>query len=221
MVYCGYTLASPGGACNTARALATPPRERNTGAMSIFHPTPKYISETNCLEVFCWTCQRPILRPAHYVRRKIQSGGMYYCSPTCYQDRWNWWMIARIWSSIRLEGECWIWQGTLNHAGYGYFTFKQRGYLAHRYIYALARGPIPPMLDLDHLCRRPACVNPAHLEAVSHQVNMFRIRAPHCGKGHLYTLENTYIYKNGKRACRQCNRENQARMYQRRARSTL
>lgn len=56
---------------------------------------------------------------------------------------------------------CVIWQGTTNQAGYG----VQGRSLAHRVAYEEAYGPIEQGLQIHHVCRRPACVNPAHLEA--------------------------------------------------------
>lgn len=35
-------------------------------------------------------------------------------------------------------------------------------------------GPIPEGLVIDHLCRRPRCINPAHLEAVTNEENVRR-----------------------------------------------
>jgi hypothetical protein len=64
--------------------------------------------------------------------------------------------------------DCWIWLGARNPKGYG-LTADGRGgcALAHRVYYEQARGPIPTGLQIDHLCRLPACVNPEHLEAVT------------------------------------------------------
>lgn len=45
---------------------------------------------------------------------------------------------------------------------------------AHRLSYELFVGPIPDGYELDHLCRNRGCVNPAHLEAVTHRVNVLR-----------------------------------------------
>jgi hypothetical protein len=60
-----------------------------------------------------------------------------------------------------------MWQAALNGNGYGVYTFGGRTYLAHRLTYESAFGPIPDGLQVDHLCRVRACVNPGHLEAVT------------------------------------------------------
>lgn len=90
-----------------------------------------------------------------------------------------------------------------------------RDMLAHRFAYELLVGPIPTGLTLDHLCRRPACVNPSHLEPVSLRDNILRGEGPvalgarvtHCPQGHPYDLFNTYIDPSGTRRCRTCHRE--------------
>jgi hypothetical protein len=76
-------------------------------------------------------------------------------------------------------------------------------------------GPVPDGLELDHLCRNPGCVNPDHLEPVTHKENMLRgfnpsatnARKTHCHKGHFFDAENTYIATTGARRCRTCLRE--------------
>lgn len=44
-------------------------------------------------------------------------------------------------------------------------------------------GAIPTNMDLDHLCRNPICVNPDHLEPVTHLENVRR------GKNTRLTIE--------------------------------
>ncbi len=105
---------------------------------------------------------------------------------------------------------CWIWRLNLTSAGYGQY----------RSLYEHHIGPVPDDLELDHLCRVRACVNPGHLEPVTHAENMRRgIRATqtHCTNGHEFTQDNTYVKPTvGTRACKQCQRDRQRRYYQER-----
>jgi hypothetical protein len=126
------------------------------------------------------------------------------------------------WSRVDKTGptSCWLWTRGLNNHGYGRF---QSGY-AHRYAYECLVGPIPDGQELDHLCRVPQCVNPAHLEAVTHRVNSLRSLSiwayeagqTHCIHNHPFSEANTYITKLGKRQCRPCRarreRERNARL---------
>lgn len=80
----------------------------------------------------------------------------------------------RFWSRVtETPGGCWLWTGALCDSGYGRF---RAGTLVrtHRYAYELMVADIPDGLDLDHLCRRRACVNPYHLDPVTRGVNVRR-----------------------------------------------
>lgn len=108
---------------------------------------------------------------------------------------------------------CWIWLGD-RVKGYGVIGIQGKRVYAHQISYKEFIGPIPESMELDHLCRNPICINPEHLEPVTHGENMRRYIATitHCPQGHEYTEENTRIYQGG-RTCRQCNNERRMRNY--------
>ncbi len=128
----------------------------------------------------------------------------------------------RFWSKvIRLsDAGCWLWTSAQDGRGYGTFGRpggRQRSHnlRAHRVAYELLVGPIPAGLEIDHLCRVPLCVNPAHLEPVTRRENILRGIGPqtisarvvtqtHCKRGHLYDDKNTRWTRAGTRACRAC-----------------
>jgi hypothetical protein len=99
--------------------------------------------------------------------------------------------------------------------------------MAHRWAYEYSIGPIPEHLELDHLCRSRNCVNPEHLEAVTHLENMGRgishqKAKTHCPKGHPYSGENLYVApSNGKRYCRECTRASKIRHYNKKKKENL
>lgn len=76
------------------------------------------------------------------------------------------------WQKVKIFPEgCWEWQGCCNAAGYGHFRTSERLFMAHRYAYESIVGVIPLGLEIDHLCRNTRCVNPRHLEVVTHREN--------------------------------------------------
>lgn len=86
---------------------------------------------------------------------------------------------------------------------------------AHRVAYELTHGPIPEGLVLDHLCRNRGCVNPAHLEPVTHRTNVLRgesnaakrARQQLCSRGHdLSDPAHGLVQANGCRRCLTCKR---------------
>lgn len=130
-------------------------------------------------------------------------------------------LLPRLLARVDKTDSCWLWTGTITRAGYGSGVrgSPDRTTLAHRLMYEELVGPIPEGLELDHLCRVTHCVNPEHLEPVTHAENVRRgiagevrriaARAiTHCKWGHEFNAENTYIApKTGARACRICRRE--------------
>lgn len=115
---------------------------------------------------------------------------------------------------------CWFWTGAWDRQGYGNTMLPGRRFIGvHRLAYQLAHGEVAEGLDIDHLCRVRCCVNPLHLEAVSHRENMLRgntfsarfAAKTHCSKGHELTGDNVWAYGPDRhwRKCRTCNRVNQ------------
>jgi hypothetical protein len=120
---------------------------------------------------------------------------------------------------------CWLWTGAKWNRGYGYFYVlcmkradgsrltQRMG--AHKVMWEHVNGPVPKGLELDHLCREPRCVNPKHLEAVTHAENVKRGEAglhnpvkTHCSNGHVYDEVGFYIIKSDPRGqyrrCKRC-----------------
>lgn len=84
--------------------------------------------------------------------------------------------LARLHASYIVETTgCWRWTRSKTTAGYGHFHVGGHYYQAHRLLYVLTRGPVTTTA-MDHLCRNRWCVNPAHLEPVSHRENIRRGR---------------------------------------------
>lgn len=114
--------------------------------------------------------------------------------------------VEKLISKLEIDEEgCFLWTGCTTQWGHGSYG----GQFTHRFAYETFVGPIPAGLVLDHLCRRPACMNPDHLEPVTQKENSKRGLVGTktvCVNGHEYTPENTYLKPNGNRNCRECAR---------------
>lgn len=120
--------------------------------------------------------------------------------------------MDRFLAKVERTPSCWIWRAAATPKGYGSFWVNGRLQYAHRFAYEAFVGPILDGLQIDHLCRNPRCVNPAHLEPVTPRTNTLRspiaptalnARKTHCKRGHEFTPQNIE-WQGRKRSCRTC-----------------
>lgn len=126
--------------------------------------------------------------------------------------------LVRFWRMIRMQPNgCWVWKGSLNNKGYARINIDRHAVYAHRFSFESFRGPIPFGKELDHGCRNTTCVNPWHLEPVTHPENVRRGAEArwtgYCKHGHALTTENIYQRKSGRHECRICHRNAERRRY--------
>lgn len=114
--------------------------------------------------------------------------------------------------------DCWEWIASVTSDGYGRFRAASGvGVAAHRFAYEFYVGRIPQGLVIDHLCRNRRCVNPAHLEPVTHAENVrrgvgaeraaaARRARTHCVHNHPLEPGNILTDAAGHRRCKTCRR---------------
>ena len=139
-------------------------------------------------------------------------------------------VVAAFWSKVEKTPTCWLWRGSKNENGYGqvwrgFMEKKRTMEAAHRLAYRILIGEIPKGLEIDHLCKVRLCVNPEHLEPVTHRENLRRgdtlsgvnSRKTHCKNGHMLSRDNllgSERYRKHKgRCCKTCHRIRQNARY--------
>ena len=117
--------------------------------------------------------------------------------PASPRIRWSWAellprmrRIAALIDTDQIGTGCWIWRGCLSHHGYGRtWAGTQARPKVHVLLYEMLHGPLPHNLELDHLCFTRNCVNPDHLELVTHRENLRRSRQPRGPRGQFTSLD--------------------------------
>lgn len=184
----------------------------------------------------CGQCKQPIPRsiyptgqvekPSEWCRRKFCSRGCFALSrsnldanDTLIPERCFWPHVEK---GARHDA-CWNWTGDVNAGGYAYIRWraerKSHRINAARYSYILAYGAFPDGMEPHHRCFNPRCVNPDHIEPVTHEENL-RLRRrelmgkrqrpdqyERCVNGHTLNDTTRRITPSGRAACRICDRE--------------
>lgn len=115
------------------------------------------------INLICENCVREFsVPPSHMKRLRYR-----FCSMACrsaYAKRPD--VISqRFWQHVDKRGsnECWKWNGTIDHSGYGVLAVRGKRLAAHRLSWIFAHGEIPSGMVICHRCDTPPCVNPSHL----------------------------------------------------------
>jgi hypothetical protein len=116
-------------------------------------------------------------------------------------------------------GGCLLWTGA-NRSAVGNGAIKNKGKveIVHRLVYMLKNGEIEKGMVVDHKCNNNLCVNPDHLQVLSHAENSYRgtnviaknKQKTHCKRGHSLMEDGDVRIRvrNGhvSRECRACHR---------------
>lgn len=127
----------------------------------------------------------------------------------------------RFWVKVEKTDTCWLWIAAVSGSGYGNFYIgkvdgRYVNVPAHRWAWQDSGRALIEGLELDHICRNRKCVNPDHLQQVTHRENVLlgispwalRAQVTHCPAGHEYTEQNTVMDKG--RRCRTCSNTRRA-----------
>jgi hypothetical protein len=139
--------------------------------------------------------------------------------------------IKKIWAKLQVSGFCWHY-GDYKHKNHATVYFAGRRIGVHKVVYEYLVGLVPEGYKLDHVCRNKRCVNPDHLEPVTHSENIKRAWkystkqgfegagkrskvSTHCRKGHNLSDVGVLLSKraNGteRKKCRACQHDAQER----------
>lgn len=92
--------------------------------------------------------------------------------------------------------QCWLYAGSKTPDGYGQIRLDGKYQKVHKLIYEAFNGELPEGYETDHLCEVKACVNPKHLEGVTHRENTRRhyerFYSEFCRNGHPRSMTKYY-----------------------------
>lgn len=92
--------------------------------------------------------------------------------------------------SIVTESGCWEWQAARSPRGYPVIGQGGKGGFVHRHVAAATLGrPIPKSEPVHHKCANPPCVNPEHLQPVTHRENIAEMFERNYYLGRIAALE--------------------------------
>lgn len=101
--------------------------------------------------------------------------------------------LTNYWNKVKKTSSCWFWTGA-NSNGYGLWNNSGKLLSVHRLSYEQHVGEIAEGMEIDHLCKNRNCVNPEHLEAVTHLTNTERGSNYKHGKSENYMKKKFLLY---------------------------
>lgn len=153
---------------------------------------------------------------------------IYECEPNCvYCKELNKPRVDFFYAHIYKNSAtgCWDWTAYIDPAGYGKMYYLGNTIYAHRFSLSLATELVDGF-EIDHLCRNRKCVNPEHLEQVTHRENVLRspinpfnnpkvrtYRRTQCKRGHAVSGRCEVCRKLNRKKYEDKNRE-KIRLYQ-------
>lgn len=147
--------------------------------------------------------------------------GVYERKPGLYPGRHMRPPLDRLMARVTKSADgCWLRSGSGTRNGYSTIGRGRSGEgttTAHRLMWEITNGPVPPGIMVCHTCDVRRCVNPAHLflgTAKDNTQDMLakgrfvnsQARRTHCPRSHAYDEANTYRDKRGRRQCKECKR---------------
>lgn len=92
-------------------------------------------------------------------------------------------IVAKVLARVEISAEggrgldtpCWLWtgpdSGSGRGGGYPRMSLDGATVAVHITMWVIENGPVPPRKQIDHRCSNRRCVNPDHLQMVTHKKN--------------------------------------------------